>query len=176
MNEQNFGLSYWVILSMINFSPLFSWNYSQWYSLKEKGDKILICLRLLPPLLTGSIHHPLHVHYFQFSVGLHEKSQCGVRRRVKTSHPRIALGQQYPMPCLEWSGEEVEWEQGSSWYSVRHRGEYPNVMRYISGLRWLILVIEGFEGWGQIWGVGLNRGLEGWSEVERADLRSWGQI
>ena len=31
-----------------------------------------------------------------------------------TSHPRIAHGQRYPMPCWEWSSEEVEWEQGSS--------------------------------------------------------------
>ena len=30
-----------------------------------------------------------------------------------TSHPRIAHGQRYPMPCWEWSSEEVEWEQGS---------------------------------------------------------------
>ena len=26
----------------------------------------------------------------------------------QTSHPRIAHGQRYPMPCLEWSAEEVE--------------------------------------------------------------------
>ena len=31
----------------------------------------------------------------------------------KTSHPRIAHGQRYPMPCLEWSNEVMEWEQGS---------------------------------------------------------------
>ena len=30
-----------------------------------------------------------------------------------TSHPRIAHGQRYPMPCLERSSEEVEGEQGS---------------------------------------------------------------
>ena len=30
-----------------------------------------------------------------------------------TSHPRIAHGQRYPMPCLGWSSEVVEWEQGS---------------------------------------------------------------
>ena len=30
-----------------------------------------------------------------------------------TSHPRIAHGQRYPMPCWEWLAEEVEWEQGS---------------------------------------------------------------
>ena len=32
---------------------------------------------------------------------------------VLTSHPRIAHGQRYTMPCWEWSNEEVEWEQGS---------------------------------------------------------------
>ena len=31
----------------------------------------------------------------------------------RTSHPRIANGQRYPMPCLEWLAAEVEWEQGS---------------------------------------------------------------
>ena len=34
-------------------------------------------------------------------------------KESETSHPRIAHGQRYPMPCLEWSTEEVEWEQGS---------------------------------------------------------------
>ena len=34
-------------------------------------------------------------------------------RDFLTSHPRIAHGQRYPMPCLEWSAEEVEGEQGS---------------------------------------------------------------
>ena len=29
-------------------------------------------------------------------------------RGKKTSHPRIALGQRYPMPCLERLAEEVE--------------------------------------------------------------------
>ena len=33
--------------------------------------------------------------------------------RKKTSHPRIAHGQRYPMPCLEWSSEVVDLEQGS---------------------------------------------------------------
>ena len=31
----------------------------------------------------------------------------------RTSHLRIAHGQRYPMPCLEWLALEVEWEQGS---------------------------------------------------------------
>ena len=36
-----------------------------------------------------------------------------LKRRKRTSHPRIAHGQWYPMPCLEWLAEEVEWERGS---------------------------------------------------------------
>ena len=53
----------------------------------------------------------------------------------KTSHPRISHGQRYPMPCLEWSAEEVEWEQGSGpkrpmscrtqgWISIRPEKAY----------------------------------------------------
>ena len=33
--------------------------------------------------------------------------------RRRNCCPRIAHGQRYPMPCLEWLVEEVEWEQGS---------------------------------------------------------------
>ena len=29
------------------------------------------------------------------------------KRKNKTSHPRIAHGQRYPMPCLKWSSSEV---------------------------------------------------------------------
>ena len=52
-----------------------------------------------------------------------------------TSHPRIAHGQRYPMPCLEWLAAEVEWEQGSGpkgpmscrtqgWFSIRSERAY----------------------------------------------------
>ena len=46
---------------------------------------------------------------------------------------RIAHGQRFPMPCLEWSAEEVEWEQGSAAAPkgrcpVGHRGEFPDVL------------------------------------------------
>ena len=42
-----------------------------------------------------------------------------------TSHPRIAHGQRYPMPCWEWSSEEVEWQQGRC--PVEHRGKFWDV-------------------------------------------------
>ena len=63
-----------------------------------------------------------------------------------TSHPRISHSQRYPMPCSEWSPEDVDQEQGSGlkepmscrtweWYSSR-----PSILRgQILGLR------------GQIW-------------------------
>ena len=35
-------------------------------------------------------------------------AQKAQKRQKVTSHPRIAHGQRYPMPCLEWSAEEVE--------------------------------------------------------------------
>ena len=48
----------------------------------------------------------------------------------ETSHPRIAHGQRYPMPCLEWLVKELEWEQRSG-----HRGEFSYVLRgHIWGL------------------------------------------
>ena len=40
------------------------------------------------------------------------KTGIGATALKQTSPPRIALGQQYPMPCLEWSSERVEWDQG----------------------------------------------------------------
>ena len=39
--------------------------------------------------------------------------QTALRNKRRTSNPRIVHGQRYPMPCLEWSNEEVEWKQGS---------------------------------------------------------------
>ena len=39
---------------------------------------------------------------------------CNDTNIHNTSHPRIGHGQWYPMACLEWSGEVVEWEQGMS--------------------------------------------------------------
>ena len=39
--------------------------------------------------------------------------QTALRNKRRTSNPRIVHGQRYPMPCLEWSNEIVEWEQGS---------------------------------------------------------------
>ena len=54
------------------------------------------------------------------------------KKEERTSHPRIAHGQRYPMPCLEWLAEEVKWEQGSGAKSrcpVGHRGEFPPVLR-----------------------------------------------
>ena len=41
------------------------------------------------------------------------KDQLLNRVQFRQSHPRIAHGQRYPMPCLEWLAKEVEWEQGS---------------------------------------------------------------
>ena len=48
--------------------------------------------------------------FFQVLLTLLKKklSNCYV-----TGHPRMAHDQWYPMPCLEWSAEEVEWEQGN---------------------------------------------------------------
>ena len=57
----------------------------------------------------------------------------------ETSHPRIAHGQRFPIPCLElqvkkWSESRAAAPKGRC--PVGHRGEFPDVLRRnISGLR-----------------------------------------
>ena len=70
----------------------------------------------------------------------------GEENQRQTSHPRIAHGQRYPMPCWEWSTEEVEWELGRGpkrSMSCRTWGKFPNVLRgQISGFRWLMAYLK----------------------------------
>ena len=42
-----------------------------------------------------------------------EREKMKEWRNKETSHPRIVHGQRCLMPRLEWSAEEVQWEQGS---------------------------------------------------------------
>ena len=86
------------------------------------------------------------------------KKERKERREKKTSHPRIAHGQRYPLPCLQWSSEVVEWEQGSGpkgpmscrtqgWISRRPEGEYIRPKKTDGGYwRW-IWGLEGLESW-----------------------------
>ena len=98
-----------------------------------------------------------------------------------TSHPRIAHGQRYLMPCLEWLAEEVEWEQGSGPkkpMSCRTQGWISRCPEADLKSGWQYLVQKSrFE----TWGAGLRPrgqicGLKSWFEAWRVDLRSWGQI
>ena len=64
-----------------------------------------------------------------------------------TSHPRIAHGQRYPMPCLEWLAEEVEWEQGSSPkgpMSCRTQVNFHKSWAIIHDIQWELCIFFNF--------------------------------
>ena len=93
------------------------------------------------------------------------------------------------MPCLEWSSDEVEWEQGSGskgpkscralgWISRRPLGAYFRHQITASG-QWMW--IWGLEGRFEVWRACIMRAslrcggqiqsMEGWCEAWRAKIR-----
>ena len=79
-------------------SVLFSTNwkviiYKVWFGRKKEGKKTLYVIFALG---MKSVFHPPNVIVE------------GEKERNKTSHPRIAHGQRYQMPCLELLVKEVE--------------------------------------------------------------------
>ena len=105
--------------------------------------------------------------YFEY--GLWTSLQEGGSEREGTSHPRIAHGQRYPMPCWEWSTDEVEWEQGSRPKGLMSCRKQGGISKRPEGAYFRPQMTD-LGRWKRIW---LQEGrLETW----RSDSRSGKQI